>query len=492
MGITVIDQGPELYWFVSNALLQEEIPLKHIQSNQAGEKNILQELPEIVILNGDDKSLLPDQFISKMRNHVFARNTLFIVFTADTSPEFKKTLLIAGAGQILYRGRGFSPSPKFFANLIKWFLNFKTPDAQLFEYKPVPFIAEAEFTSYGRMGWISSTHCMIETNVDLSPGQSIEFKNSLFDELEIRNLKLECVEKNKVGRYYQYTNSLLCKISTKDPFKDPKKLEAWILNNLDVSKHKPIKIVYFESDPDYRDEIRQMIKSDKRYCARGYASINELQEILEYQLPHLVLINRAIIQKDKTKFEAIKAFIKNHFCYCVTYSNSEIFGVEEFKKNYEFAMHSPAPINLPLLESMIQKLEEKLPENLKTDDKKVYLNKYSNYSRISLHSTARLTELALSGAGLELPFAISNFCACEISCNSFSVANLGRGQFFRAFLSKPGGNMSKGIYHRLVFMGQNVKDNDLVKEAIDKIMVVGYDRWLIGDLQSEENKPKKA
>ena len=118
MRITVIDQGPELYWFVSNALLQDEIPLKHLQGIEAGEKNILQELPEIVILNGDDKSLLPEQFINKMRNHVFARNTLFIVFTADMSAEFKKDLLVAGAGQILYRCRGFSPSPKFFASLV--------------------------------------------------------------------------------------------------------------------------------------------------------------------------------------------------------------------------------------------------------------------------------------------------------------------------------------------------------------------------------------
>ena len=131
MGITVIDQGPELYWFVSGALreIQEagSLHLKHIQSVLVAEEHILQELPSIVIINGDDKSLLPEQLIARIRNHVFARNTLFIVFTADTSVEFKKSLLIAGAGQILYRGRGFSPSPKFFANLIKWFLTNKNP-----------------------------------------------------------------------------------------------------------------------------------------------------------------------------------------------------------------------------------------------------------------------------------------------------------------------------------------------------------------------------
>lgn len=480
MSITVIDQGPELYWFVSNALLQEEIPLKHIQSIQAGERNILQELPSIVIMNGDDKSLLPDVFISKMRNHVFARNTLFIVVTADTSTEYKKTLLVAGAGQILYRGRGFSPSPKFFAALVKWFLTNKNPDAQIFDYKPTPFPAEAEFTSYGRIGWLSSTHCMIEANVDLTPGQAIEFKNSLFDELEIKNLKLECVEKNKVGRYYQYSNSILCKIITKDQFKDPKKIEAWIQNNAEISKHKPVKLVYFESDPEYRDEIKLMIKSDKRYCARGFSSLKDMQEILAYQLPHLVLVNRAMIQKDKAKFEAMKSFVKDNFCYCITYDTTDgIFNVEEFKKNYEFALHIPHTIDLPLLESMISKLEEKLPENLKTDPKKIYFNKHSAYSRLSLHAPAKLTELAINGAGVILPFAVSNFCACEISCNTFSVANLSRGQFFRSFTNKVN---AAGIYHRLIFMGQNVKDNEIVKEIIEKVATVGFDQWLKGDV----------
>lgn len=491
MGITVIDQGPELYWFVSNALLLDEIPLKHLQSIQTGERNILQELPEIVILNGDDKSLLPEQFISKMRNHVFARNTLFIVMTSDTSIEFKKALLIAGAGQILYRGRGYSPSPKFFASLVKWFLNNKNPDAQIFDYKPVPFPTEAEFTTYGRIGWISSTHCMIEANVDLNPGQSIEITNSLFDELDIKNVKLECVEKNKVGRYYQYANSILCKISSKDQFKDPKKLDAWIQNNHEASKHKPIKVVYFENDPEYRDEIKLMIKADKRYCARGYTDLKEFQEILDYQLPHLVLIDRSLIQKDKAKFEAMRTFVKSHFCYCVTYANSELFSVEEFKKNYEFAMHSPTPIDLPLLESMIQKLEEKLPDNLKTDDKKIYFNKHSGYSRLSLHASCKLTEIAINGAGVELPFSISNFCACEISSNAFSVANLGRAQFFRSFISKANNDSTKGKYHRLVFMGQNVKDNDLVKEAIELITEFGYERWLKGETQADESKIKK-
>ncbi len=485
MGITVIDQGPELYWFVSNALLQEEIPLKHIQSTSAGEKSILQDLPEIVIINGDDKSLQPEQFIGRMRNHVFARNTLFIVVTADMSVEFKKSLLIAGAGQIFYRGRNFNPSPKFFASIVKWFLNTKDPDPQIFDYKPVAFPSEADFASYGRIGWISPTHCMIETNVNLNPGQKIEFRNPLFDELDIKNISLECIEKNKVGRYYQYANSLLCRILSKDQQKDSKKIEAWIKNNQDISKHKPIKVVYFESDPDYRNEIKQMIKSDSRFCARGYGSLEDLQEILNYQLPHLVLVNRALIQKDKTKFEAMKNFIKSNFCYCVTYANSEIFKIDDFKKNYDFAMHSPTPINQPLLESMVEKLEDKLPDHLKTDKNKVYLNKHSAYSRLSLHSPCKITELALSGIGIELPFSLSNFCACEVASNAFGIAEMNRGQFFRTFNSK---TTSRGVYHRLLFMGQNVKDNEQVKAAIEKINEIGFERWLSGDDDSKSKK----
>lgn len=56
-------------------------------------------------------------------------------------------------------------------------------------------------------------------------------------------------------------------------------------------------------------------------------------------------------------------------------------GVEEFKKYYDFASHSSTPIDLSLLEFMVQKLEARLPEHLQTDDTKAYLNKQSSYSR---------------------------------------------------------------------------------------------------------------
>jgi hypothetical protein len=491
MGITIIDQSPELYWFVSNALLQDEIPLKHLQSIEAGEQNILNDLPEIVILNGDDSTILPDQFINKMRNHVFARNTLFIVVTSNTSNEFKKLLLVAGAAQILYRGRGFGPSPKFLASLIKWFLNTKSPDAQIFDYKPIPFPAEAEFTTFGRIGWLSSSQCLIETNADLMPGQSIDIKSPIFDDLDIKNIKVQCIEKNQVGRYYQYANSLLCQLLTKESVKDVKKLDAWIQNNKSISKHKSIKVVYFENDPDYRLQIKEMIKADTRYCARGYSQLKDFLEVLNYQLPQLILIDRALIQEDKASFEVLKKFVKDHFCYCVTYAHNDFLDIEEFKKTYPFAMHSPTPINLSLLESMIDKLKQKMPDENFSKDPKIYFNKHSPYSRISLPSTCKLTELGLNGIGILLPIALSNYCACEISSNAFITGFMGRTQYFRSFLNKPSNDVSKGIYHRMIFIGQNTKDNKLVKDAIECIEEIGFEKWLNEDDDDNETSNKK-
>src|SRR5205814_1966327 len=116
-----------------------------------------------------------------------------------------------------------------------------------------------------------------------------------------------------------------------------------------------------------------------------------------------------------------------------------------------FAMRSPTPINLPLLESMITKLEEKLPDHLKTDDKKVYLNKHNAYSRITFISPCHIKDMGLSGASITLPFSLANFSACEVSCNAFVLAEMNRSQFFRTFNNK---NSSQGIIHRMIFMGQ--------------------------------------
>ncbi|MBC7713190.1 MAG: hypothetical protein H7177_07615 [Rhizobacter sp.] len=476
MSIAVIDQGAELYWFASSSLLQDEITLKHLNSIQSGESYILKELPKIVILNGDDSSIHAEKFIAKIRNHVFARNTLFVVFTADTSPEYKKALIIAGAGQILYRGKGHNPSPKFFRNLIKWFLNVKNPDPQTIEYKPVPFEVDGEFSTFGRIGWISASQCFIEVNLDLLPGQTIELKNTLMDELGIKDCKLTVLEKNKVGRYYQYANGYLCKIESKNTTKDNNNILAWITANQNLSKYKPIKVLYYEQNSENRENIRSMIKLDQRYCARGFANLETFQEELEYQLPHLILIDRQLIEMSKTKFEPLKKFIQSHFCYCVTYDNDSVTKLEDYKKNYDFAMHVPDKIESELLESMIKKLEVKMFAGKEDVSKnRVYFNKYSPYSRISLHTPCKVTELAISGIGVQLPYTMASYCAFEITAQGFTHLSLNRMQYFRSFINK---KLATGpIYHQCIFMGQTLKDNELIKNATDKIKEVGFDKW---------------
>lgn len=475
MTIAVIDQGPELFWFVSNALLQDELPLKHLSSISAGEHFILQELPKVVVLNGDDSTIQADKFISRIRNHVFARNTLFIVVTADTSPEYKKALIIAGAGQVLYRGRGYSPSPKFFKSLIKWFLNLKTPDPQIIEYKPVPFEFEGEFSTFGRIGWLAESQCYIEVNLDLSPGQLIDIKTPLFEELEIKDTQILVMEKNKVGRYYQYANGYLCNLVTKKPVPDKKKIQAWIEAHQTNSKQKPIKVLYYEPDPDDRENIKNMVKTEQRFCARGFPNLDNLVDELNYQLPHLVLIDRKLIQQNKTKFDPIKKFIQSHYCFCVTYDNEGITNLEDYKKNYNFAMHVPTKIEPELLTSMVQKLEEKLFSGQEEKNKEImYFNKHSLYSRISLHSHCKLTELAISGIGVQLPLAMTSYCAFEITAQGFTHLALHRTQYFRNFISK---KVASDTYHQCIFMGQTTKDNELIKNATEKIKAEGFEKW---------------
>lgn len=477
MSIVVVDQGAELFWFVSNALLQDDIPLKHVKTIPMSEELILKELPKLVVLNGDDKSLHPDTFIAKMRNHVFARQTMFIVVTSDNSPEYKKKLIVAGAGQILYRGQNQNPSPKFFRSTVKWFLDVKNPDAQLFDVKPSDFPEAADFTTFGRMGWITSKKCLIEVNLDLQPGQTIDFHSPLFDELGIKGAKVTCSEKNKVGRYYQYANSLECNIVFADNFKDPRKLEAWIANNQDISKAKNIKLCYFEPDADEREKIKKIVKAEKRYCARGFSNIETLIDDLNFQQPHLILINRKLIQKSKAKFEPLKKYLQSHTCYCVTYDHENLTMIDEFKKNYDFALHSQTPIDSKLLDSLISKLEAKLyPPDAEKDKTptEVYFNKHSPYSKISLCSPCQIKNLSVSGATVELPFQMSPYCAFELASTGFSFINLHRTQYLRNFIGKKG---TGGFTHQSIFVGQTFADNEIIKDITAQIAELGYEKW---------------
>lgn len=475
MSIAVIDQGAELFWFVSGALISDEIPLKHLKTKDTAEEFILHDLPLIVVINDDDSTIDSAKFIGKMRNHVFARNTLFIVVTSETTPEHKRDLIISGAGQIFYKVKGQNPSPKYFRNVIKWFLNIKNPDPQVIEYKPVPFSFEGEFTTYGRVGWISHSLCLIEINLELKVGDTIEMQNDLFDELDIKEAKLSVLEKDTIGRYYQYTHGYLCKIISKKADQDKKKLTSWIESNQDISKHKPIKVVYFEQDPENRKLIKDMIKFDKRYCARGYSHLENFIENLNFQLPHLILIDRQLISANKKKFDALKKFLETHFCYCITYDNQNLTNIEEFKKDYNFIMHLPQKIEINLLESMIIKLEEKLNETIKDPElKKVYLNKYSPYSRLSIKSPCHVTELAISGIGLELPFPLSPYCAFEITVQGFTRLSLNRMQFFRNVFSK---RTPTAYYHQCLMLGQTITDNTLIKMTVEKIKEEGFEKW---------------
>lgn len=476
MTIAVIDQGAELYWFVSSALIQDEYHLKHLKTIQTGEQYILQDLPSIVILNGDDASIPCEKFIAQIRNHVFARNTLFIVFTADTSPEYKKSLIIAGAGQIFYHKKAHNPSPKFFRNLIKWFLNFKNPEKDLIEFKPIAYPAEGEFSTFGRVGWIDSENIYIEINLDLSPGQSLEIKNPLFTEMDIKEIKVTVTEKNPSGRYYQYSNGYLCKLSSKKFEQDQKKIQAFIESNQEISKYKPVKVVYYEQSAPYREELKGILKLERKYCARGFSNLDKFGEELEYQKPHLVLIDRAMIEQNPSKFEAIKEYLKKNLCVCVTYDSSNSNSIEVFKNKFEFAMHIPGKIDGPLLDSMIQKIEEKIFSLKKEDPKdKIYFNKHSVYSKMSLHAPCFISQLAITGVGVEIPFAMTSYCAFEVSSQEFSLIGLNRTQLFRSFVNKA---MSNGkVYHQCVFIGQTILDNDLIKSSIEKINEFGLDKW---------------
>jgi hypothetical protein len=42
----------------------------------------------------------------------------------------------------------------------------------------------------------------------------------------------------------------------------------------------------------------------------------------------------------------------------------------------------------------------------------------------------------------------------------------------------------------MILIGQNTKDNECTKEAIDLITQFGYDRWIKGDTKPDDEKKK--
>ena len=475
MTIAVIDQGTELYWFVRKSLASEEFSLKHLLTPHTAEEYISNELPALIILNGDDSLIDCIKLITKIRNHVFGRNTFFIVVTSDPSLELKKSLLIAGASEIFYKEKGVIPSSDFFKSIVKWLLSFKTNNSQKLEFKPVDFLFKGQFTTFGRIGWISKSECYLENSLELEIGQIFEIQNLLFDQLEIKNAKITILGKNTSGRYYQYSNGYHCRIDTLRKTEDSQNLSAWIKNNQKLSKYKPIKLLYYEPNSEMRDSIKQMIKLDQRYCARGFSSFDEIQQELNYHMPHFLLIDRQLISHDRSKFEQVGEYLKNHFCYCVTYDNSGMSNIEEFKQDFNFAMHLPKFIDNELLESMVKKLEEKLFKDRPDDSKeKIFFNKYSDYSRVSLSSECQIIELAKLGIGFQAPFEVSPFCAFEIIAQGFTHLSLNRKQYFRNCVSK---RIPAGVYSQCVFFGQTISEQKIINVTIQKIEADGFVKW---------------
>lgn len=493
MNILVLSKKPDLYWNVCKALQSLNLQIKHRLNVQAAEEYIFNEVPDIVILKGSDENFSPIEFMNKMRSQIFTHNTQYIVVTSDTSSKFKEELLNAGAGQIFYQGTNFNFSPLLFYSFIKWFIDSNKPNAHIFDYNAISIISKVEFQTDGRLGWISPNYCLIETNIDLAVGQSISVNHPIFDELEMKNVKLKCVSKNIFGRYYNYTNSLLLKLSTQNQIKDCKKIETWILENIANSKRKVFKIVFYESDPVSRENILNLLKSKevKRYVTRGYTKIDNLEENLTYQIPQLVIINRAMIQDDPDKLKIIQNFIKKNNCDCITYTTSELPGILEFKNNFNLAIHYSTPINTEILDSMIKKIEEKLAKKLNDEEIKFFPKKNSRLSPVNLYASGTLSEFALNDIGLKLPFSFSPLSLCNVSCHFFRDIGINRTQFFRTFTKKEDDDSPKEFYHRMIFIGQNVKEIELIKIANEKIAKLGYEEWLkICAANSDQNQRK--
>lgn len=480
MSILVFDKNPELFWYVSGVLRETNIALKHLTSVDDGEEAILRDLPKLVILNAGSELDSVSEIIFKMRNHVFARDTIFIVFTTAVDPQLRRSYLVAGSGYIVHHAKGSFPQPAFFLTVIKWLLNYKKSNEEFFEFTPTEFPAEVDWTGFGRVGWVSENYILLEANLALEPGEIIDIKSSIFEDIGLRKMSVECIEKNTIGRYYQYANTLLCKINFENSLTDKANLMSWLKANKQLSKSKSIKVLFFESDPKYRETIRQMIKLDKQYCARGYSSLENFAAVLDYQLPELILVDRVLIEEEPEEFEAIRKFLANHACYCVTYDATKKVSMKNYKKKYEFALHTKDPVNLPLLEEMIRLLGKKknATHEIYDSELKLYCSKTSAYSRFTFHTKCQLTEMSENCVGIVFPYQMSKFCGFELSSKTFAVADLTQSQFFRVLFSKKATTRFSGIYHRCIFLGHSKKETDSIKKHLKLILDMSFPAWL--------------
>ncbi len=467
MSIVVIDMSPELFWYVSNALLPLNIPMKHLPDAKQAINIICSDLPSVVILNNDDPNIKSIEMIGHLRNHIFARNILFIVFSSSQEIEHRRQLAIAGAGQVFYKKGQQLPSSKYFFNCMKWLLDHKNKESISFEIEKNPVEEVTDIFSFGRIGYVTETKMLIESNLDLNVGDIIDINTTIFDDLAIKNVKFICMEKNTVGRYYQYENSFLGRFESKNTSSDMKKIAAWIKTNANNSKHKSVKIIFFEEDTEYRNELAKTIKSDQNFCARGFKDLKNFEEVLNYQKPHLILINRDLISKYKNKFEAIKKYLKNNFCHCITYAHNTFIDIEEYKKNYSFAMHVENPINVSLLESMIDKLNQKIPK-LDTEELKFTPSKKSSYSKIKFHLKGSITNISSDTLTINSPVLLTPFCSIELDSTYLSAIRLGRTQLFKVLDYKKS-KVGDGYPHQLLFFCQTHKEKEHLIQAISDL-----------------------
>lgn len=473
MEIVVIDQGPELFWYINNALTGEDVQMKHLKSKQLAFDHIFNELPDIIVINGDDPELTVLEMISKIRNHAFLRNIQFIVSTGNSSLEFRKSLMIAGAGFILYRNKyGFSLPITFLKNVLDWFMDIKSSDHTTFPNDQLPVQFNADLQTFGRMCAVyEDATCLIECNLDLKNLDSLEIENNIFEEIGLKKPTLTVLEKDPIGRYYQYAHSYRCKINFADPVHHEATWREWINQNNKLTKAKNIKVVYFENHPGYRETLRQTIKADSKYCARGYKNLDNILDVLEYQKPHMVLINRNLIELDQASFLKIKDYFKKHNIFVFTYSeqNSQKEELEEYKKNYPFALHSSGLIELSTLESMVAKIIEKN----KDERKQIVFGKHSAYSRLNIHLNAEVSELGLETMTLKTNLKLARFAAISMSSNIFSKMQLGKNQFLRVYDAKA----TDSKVHKALFIAQNNSEKDLLETALTKIKENGFENW---------------
>lgn len=473
MEIVIIDHGPELFWYVSNAMVNEPVHLKHIKTKQAALDHIFKELPEIVIVNGDDTDFDVTELISKIRNHAFLRNIQFIVSTGNSSLDFRRNLMMSGAGYILFRNKnGYTTPVQYFKNILRWFLNARASDANSFQDKGIEVKVEANGVTFGRLNTIYyDGTCLIENNLDLNPGDRFEVDTAIFEELGLKDVNFRVLKKDHVGRYYQYAHSYLCQIEFADPTKHLSSFQLWLDHNYKISKNKNIKVVYFETLPHYREELRQTMKSDTKYCSRGYKNLNDITYVLEYQRPDFILVNRTLMESDIQNFSKIKDYLKKNNCYLVTYCENQISkeDLDKIKSEHPYGLHSNGLVELTTLNTMVEKVIAGKP----VEQKNIVLGKHSPYSRINIQLKAEILELGEFSISFRSNLKSDRFLALSLNSFFFNKIQLGKNQLFRVYDIKAG----SAPIHRAIFICQNNTERELVKEAIKKIKELGFEKF---------------